>query len=233
MFVGLALIDYTPVLSQYIQAIDGDIVKISLNTNETGSVHLLREGKESSFTYDVKSFSGQTVYAWLSIPPLFSTSVKIALFSQFSMSVGNTGTVTTTSGGTPATIVSTDTIKNDANTASVTVGSDGNTLISSGITHRYSNISTGIASVSITNDQYLVRISNALITTVILPSIASSGKEFIIFRDYPLQFGETWQNPVLVLVPSLGNTINNLSSQGMPYKSVVHIISENSNWKNI
>lgn len=254
LHVGMAPItqDFTTVtgvaVDQQIKVTEGDKVKFTLTTESKLSVrHEKGDGSLLGITnHNMSAFTGQTLYPWVSTTASNMMSVKIMDDLKFVMYVDSGGSVHMN--GLKNDIVDfniDDIISNNPGSgvadgtaitnggSSVTVDDGGNINLDGGISFKRENITDSITDVVLTVDQYTVIISNIATTSVLLPSVSDNpGKYYSVIRNYPLQLGETWQNPVLRLVATSPDTIEGMAHCGIPPDSNIQIMSDGiSKWR--
>lgn len=232
--VGMSLSNFTPVASRQVNVVEGDVVKMILTTASVLSIKLKKKMSSNTIIYDLADYVGQSIFAWLSVPALESASVKISHDVAFTITTDSDGKVRMTSAGVEIVDFAQESMTNTASGASITIDDDGNTFIDGGLSYKVTDITAAIANVNLALDQNIVTISNAAILTVTLPPITTQGKTYTIIRNYPLQGGETWQSPALLVLPDGTDTIDGLASQGVPVDATVHLVSDGmSTWKHL
>ena len=256
LHVGMAPItqDFTTVVgtavNQLINVTKGDKVRFTLTTASTLSVrHEKGDGTVLGITvHNMTAVAGQTMYPWVSGISSDTMSVKIMEDFKFEIYVDPNGAVHMNgltndivdfslddtisnnpgSGGVPGSGTS---ITNGG--SSVTVENSGDINLNGGISFKCENITAPIPSVNLGVDQYAVIISNPASTAVLLPSASANPCQYYsVIRNYPLQLGETWQNPVLRVVATGSDTVENMPWCGIPPDSNIQVMSDGiSTWR--
>lgn len=250
LHVGMAPItqDFTTVVGtavdQLINVTKGDKVRFTLTTASTLSVrHEKGDGAVLGITvHDMKAVEGQTMYPWVSDISSDTMSVKIMEDFKFEINVDPNGDVHMN--GLTNDIVDFslgDIISNNPGSgtsisnggSSVTVENSGDINLNGGISFKCENITAPIPAVHLGVDQYAVIISNPASTAVLLPSASTNPYQYYsVIRNYPLQLGETWQNPVLRVVATGSDTIENIPWCGIPLDSNIQVMSDGiSTWR--
>ena len=252
IYVGMADInkDFTTAagaqVSRLMSVTEGDKIRFSLTAgstltlrHETGTGTIL-----NVFVHDLSTFTGQTLYAWLSTVVEGRMSVKLMEDFNFTSTVYPDGKVRMNgsnndivdfnlddiidNGGGGDTI-----INNTRNSSSIRINSTGKINLNGGIGFKCENITDPITCVELKTDQFAVIISNPASTEVLLPPAGANGCQyFSVIRNYPLQAGETWQNPVLRVVATSGNMIENMPWCGLPPESNIQVMSDGiTSWR--
>jgi hypothetical protein len=255
MHVGMAPItqDFTTVVGtavdQLINVTEGDKVRFTLTTASTLSVrHEKGDGSVLGITvHDMTAVTGQTMYPWVSDISSDTMSVKIMEDFKFEIYVDPNGAVHMN--GLTNDIVDfslDDIISNNPGSggsgtgtsisnggSSVTVENSGDINLNGGISFKCDNITAPLPSVNLGVDQYAVIISNPVSTAVLLPSASANPCQYYsVIRNYPLQLGETWHNPVLRVVATGSDTVENMVWFGIPPDSNIQVMSDGiSMWR--
>jgi hypothetical protein len=260
MYFGMALgsqkLDTTEgvALKHYTNTERWTLVRFSLTTGGLVSVTQENRGdKDNSITkiYDLTPYMGQTLYIWASTTVTDTMSIKLLEDVVFETTVDNDGSVRMSGkkvdivdfnlsqiienndGGVPIGGTSASFISNALNDSKVQVENSGSITIRGGVSYSCENIGTGGPSITLTSKQFFVEISTPTITTINLPSTSTIGcQNFFIARKYPIQAGETWQAPVLNIVPTVGETICGDLSIGIPPMGIIQLFGDGvSTWR--
>ncbi len=224
---------------------EGDRVIFNLTASSTLSIkHTTGIGTTlSTSIYDLTDFNGQTLYYWVSSVPEFTMSVKVLEDLTFVTTVSETGEVKMVSdnkelidfapppGGPP--VSAGDSITNTTSGASVSATSDGDIIHAGGVSYKVENNTSAVVTITLAKDQHIVLVSNTTTTGILLPSaVDNPGKKYIIIRNYPVQGGEVWKSPVLIINTSGSDTIEGESSFGIPAGADIHLMSDGiDNWR--
>lgn len=217
----------------------GDVVRFLLTTGSTLTIkHQVEQIDMSTNVYDLSSLTGETLYPWVSTNN--HMTVKIMEDVPFVMNLDTGGSVHMKGkekdivdfniediieygGGSVAPQGSTIT----SGSSFVNVESDGNININGGVNYKCENITSPVVSITLRLDNFAVMISNTLTTSVVLPSASDAPCQYYsIIRNYPVQVGEIWQNPVLSIIANKLDTIEGLPSCGIPPDSNIQVMSD-------
>ena len=236
-------------VSQLINVVEGDNVIFCLtNTSILTIKHQTGDGKmRKTYIRDLTEFYSTTLYPWVSSYTGTRMAVRIMEDFHFNIVVDPDGKVRMN--GFTNDIVDfgyDDIISNNPGSgggggssisnggSSVTVGADGNIVMDGGITYKSDNITTPVTNITLQPDQHIVIVSNPITTSVTLPAASGGNKEYIIIRNYSDQIGETWQLPVLSVVPVGLDTVEFEPFLGIPTGSSIQLISDGINtWRTI
>lgn len=249
IYVGMADInkDFTTAagaqVSRLLSVTEGDKIRFSLTAgstltlrHETGTGTVL-----NIFVHDLSAFTGQTLYTWLSTTVGGTMSVKLMEDFNFTITVDPDGKVRMN--GTNNDIVDFnlddiidnggDTIINNTSNSSIEIDDAGDINLNGGISFKCDNITDPLTCVELKTDQFAVIISNPVSTAVLLPPAGANGCQyFSVIRNYPLQVGETWQNPVLRVVATSGDMIEDMPWCGLPPESNLQVMSDGiTSWR--
>lgn len=108
-----------------------------------------------------------------------------------------------------------------------------NAFFDVGVSYSVKNVTSAVAMYNLELRDYMVLISNSVITMVNLPPVTlRPGKKYIIVRNYPVQVGEIWSNSVLKIIPDGVDCIEFNNSIGVPPYSDIKLISDGiKNWR--
>lgn len=108
-----------------------------------------------------------------------------------------------------------------------------NAIFDVGVSYSVKNVTSAVTMYNLELRDYMVLISNSAITMVNLPPVTlRPGKKYIIVRNYPIQVGELWSNPVLRIIPDGVDCIELNNSIGIPPHSDIKLISDGiKNWR--
>jgi hypothetical protein len=244
----------TVAIKQLLNVTQSDRVRVSLTTGSTMSIRHERRNGEliNSYMFNMSQYNTQTLYPWVSSQRLDSMSVTIMQDVKFSIDVRTDGLVRMSGsnndiidfslediynnngipsgGGGP----SSDIISNTVSGAYVKATEDGEIDMSGGVKYKCENIVSSVPTYILNKNQHIVIITNPVIINVQLPEVADLDRcrTYTVIRNYNLQIGETWQNPVLKVIPNPGDTIELGSHIGLPYHTKVELISDSINdWR--
>jgi hypothetical protein len=228
-------------VDQLIKVTEGDKIRFTLKLVSTLSVrHERGDGTVLGITnHNMTAFTGKTMYPWVSTVSSDTMIVKIMEDIHFEIFVEPEGPVHMNEMSGNGVEFSVDGSVREGRTSitnkdsSVTVENSGDIKLNGGISFKCENILDPIISVNLGVDQFSVIISNIMSTSVMLPSAyANPYKYYVIIRNYTMQPGETWQNPVLRVVATGNDTVEDMPSFGIPLYSSIKVMSDGiSKWR--
>lgn len=231
LHVGMALFsqDLTTVtgvaIDQLLNVSESDKVRFLLNA--TGNLNIRHErGDETPVSinnHNLAFFTGQTLYPWVSTVPTDTMSVKIMLDVKLQITVDPDGKVKLDGDlDLPE-----NTLTNTNTDSTVILDDDGDINLNGGISFKCDNITDPIPCIELQKDQFGVIVSNSASTKVLLPDSGSNKCQYYsVMRNYPLQIGETWHNPVLKLTASGSNNIEGCPFIGIPPDANIQVMSD-------
>ena len=243
LHVGMAPItqDFTTIVGtavdQLINATERDKVRFTLTPSSTLTVrHESSDGSIVGITvHDMTAVTGQTMYPWVSTTLTNIMSVKIMDDVKFEMFITPDGStqLEEVTGDTVRGIIDSGGTNITKGDSSVTVEDNGDINLNGGISFKCENITSAIPSVNLGVNQYSVIISNPASTAVMLPSASTNSCQYYsVIRNYPSQPGETWKDPVLRVVATGSDTVDNMQWLGIPPGSNIQVMSDGiSTWR--
>lgn len=205
--VGMALDVLSPTVSKEYDVIEGDRIHCDLKIDMLTLIHRGGDRKIKSRTKYVIS-PGEVWYHWASVPENESISIRLMLDSFLTVSGDLFGNISI---------------------GPIVINNDGTICLKGGIKYNCTEV-TSPGPYQILPSSYLVTITNPSITEVFLPLIPDTptcGSQYIIVvRNYPLQPGESFNNPLLKIKPFVGSgdTLEGLAEVPVPPDTKVELI---------